>query len=69
MARRMLRLSSPWYFVWGLPYALARRRILGYLLVCFPFAAMLAGPVVLPWAVVFVAVWILALSLREPRGT
>ena len=56
----------PWYFVWGLPYALARRRVLGYLLVCFPFAAMLAGPFVLPWAVVLVAVWVVGLSLREP---
>jgi hypothetical protein len=33
----------PWYFLWGLPYALARRRIFGYLLVCFPFVTVLAG--------------------------
>jgi hypothetical protein len=32
-----------WYFVWGLPYALARRRILGYLIVCFPFVTMMIG--------------------------
>jgi hypothetical protein len=32
-----------WYFVWGLPYALGRRRIIGYLLVCFPFVTMLIG--------------------------
>jgi hypothetical protein len=27
---------------------------------------MLAGPFVLPWAVVLVAVWVVGLSLREP---
>jgi hypothetical protein len=32
-----------WYFVWALPFALARRRILGYFLVCFPFVTMLVG--------------------------
>jgi len=45
-----------WYFIWGLPYALARRRILGYLLVCLPFAAMLVGSV-------FLRVWELNLVL------
>jgi hypothetical protein len=59
----------PWYFVWGFPYALGRRRILGYLLVCFPFASMLAGnPFVLPWDIVVVAAWVVALSLRDPRA-
>jgi len=33
----------PWYFLWGLPYALARRRVLSYLLVCFPFVTVLVG--------------------------
>jgi len=32
-----------WYFIWGLPYALARRRILGYFLVCYPLVATLVG--------------------------
>jgi hypothetical protein len=32
-----------WYFIWGLPYALARHRILGSLLVGFPFITMLIG--------------------------
>lgn len=30
-----------WYFAWGIPYALARRRILSYLLVLFPFVTVL----------------------------
>jgi len=30
-----------WYFAWGTPYALARRRVLGYLLICFPFVTIL----------------------------
>jgi hypothetical protein len=34
----------PWYFIWwALPYALSRRRVLGYLLVCFPFVTELSG--------------------------
>jgi hypothetical protein len=59
----------PWYFVWGLPYALARRRVLSYFLVCFPFVTMLAGnPFVVPSDVVIVVLWIVAMSLREPRA-
>lgn len=34
----------PWYLIWGLPYALARHRILGFLLVSFPFAGALVAP-------------------------
>jgi hypothetical protein len=30
-----------WYYAWGVPYALARRRILGYVLVLFPFVTAL----------------------------
>lgn len=30
-----------WYFAWGVPYALARRRIVAYLLVLFPFVTVL----------------------------
>jgi hypothetical protein len=45
-----------WYFIWGLPYALARRRILGYLLVCFPFVTMLVGSA-------FMRIWELNLVL------
>lgn len=30
-----------WYFSWAVPYALARRRILAYLLVLFPFVTVL----------------------------
>jgi hypothetical protein len=59
----------PWYFIWGLPYALGRRRIFGYLLVCFPFVTMLVGvPFVLPLDVLVVALWVIAISLRDPRA-
>jgi hypothetical protein len=30
-----------WYFAWGVPYALARRRIVSYVLVLFPFVTVL----------------------------
>jgi hypothetical protein len=36
-----------WYFIWALPYAVARRRLLGYLLICFPFVSLLIGMSVL----------------------
>ena len=29
-----------WYYLWGLPYALLRRRALSYLLVCFPLVSV-----------------------------
>jgi hypothetical protein len=47
----------PWYFVWGLPYALARRRALGYLLVGFPFVTVLTG------LSLFLRVWQLSIVL------
>ena len=31
----------PWYLAWGIPYALSKHRVLGYLLVWFPFVASL----------------------------
>lgn len=31
----------PWYAIWSFPYALARRRVLAYLLVWFPFVTVL----------------------------
>jgi hypothetical protein len=37
----------PWYFVWGLPYALNRHRILGFLAVSFPLLAAVVAPEVL----------------------
>lgn len=30
-----------WYFAWGVPYALARRRVVSYVLVLFPFVTVL----------------------------
>lgn len=37
----------PWYFIWGLPYALNRHRILGFLTVSFPLLAAIVAPEVL----------------------
>ena len=37
----------PWYFIWGLPYALNRHRILGFLTVSFPLLAAVVAPEVL----------------------
>jgi len=47
----------PWYFLWGLPYALTHRRVLSYLLVCFPFVTALTG------LSLFMRVWQLTLLL------
>jgi hypothetical protein len=32
---------TPWYFIWGFGYALARHRVLAYLLILFPLASAL----------------------------
>jgi hypothetical protein len=57
-----------WYFIWGFGYALARRRILGYLLVCFPFVAMMLESA---FERVWVAFWVIPavalLSLFAPE--
>jgi hypothetical protein len=44
----------PWYFIWGLPYALNRHRILGFLTVGFPLMAAIAAPEVLRFRVLLV---------------
>jgi hypothetical protein len=69
--------SFSWYYAWGFPYALARRRILAYLLVAFPFVAMLtesafARPweplVVLPLATILsLRAFSFSAAVREPR--
>ena len=33
----------PWYVIWSFPYALARRRVLAYLLLWFPFVTVLVN--------------------------
>jgi hypothetical protein len=56
-----------WYFIWGLPYALARRRILGYLLVCFPSVTMLIGsPFMRIWQLNLVLPALVAIAILAP---
>ena len=58
---------ASWYVTYGVPYALARRRILGALLVLTPFAALLLDAKFMrPWtyAVVVPAVVVLAIAAR-----
>ena len=63
--------TCAWYFAWGLPYAIARRRVLGYLLIAFPLAAILLEvKFMTPWTlfgiVPAVAAWqILAMRTRQ----
>jgi hypothetical protein len=40
---------ASWYLVYALPYALARRRTLAYLLIAFPFAAVLVDAKFVQW--------------------
>jgi hypothetical protein len=57
-----------WYYAWGLPYALARRRVLSYLLVCFPFVAMLMETAFeRTWELLFVLPAVALLSLFAPE--
>ncbi|MGR4065639.1 MAG: hypothetical protein ACLQPV_09380 [Vulcanimicrobiaceae bacterium] len=62
-----LPLIFPWYLIWGFPYALARHRILGGLLVGFPFV----GALVLPeftrvWTLLLVFPMIVVMAYRTP---
>jgi hypothetical protein len=53
----------PWYLTWSFPYALARRRIAGFLLVAFPFVSALVMPEFLRvWTLFFVFPLAVALS-------
>jgi hypothetical protein len=40
---------ASWYLVYALPYALARRRMLAYLLIAFPFASVLVDAKFMQW--------------------
>lgn len=58
----------PWYLAWGFPYALARHRILGFLLVAFPLASALIMPELMrPWTVLVALPLAVALAVR-PRA-
>jgi hypothetical protein len=55
----------PWYLGWSIPYALARHRVMAYLLVWFPLVgALVYGELLQPWTllVVFPLLAIMALS-------
>jgi hypothetical protein len=40
---------ASWYLIYALPYALARRRMLAYLLIAFPFASVLVDAKFMQW--------------------
>ena len=64
--RRLISIF-PWYLIWGLPYALARHRILGALLVGFPFAAALVLPeFTRVWTLLLVFPMIVIMAYRTP---
>jgi hypothetical protein len=57
-----------WYLVWGLPYALARHRLLSYLLVCFPLVAMLLESAFYQtWEIFYLLPALALLSLFAPE--
>jgi hypothetical protein len=57
-----------WYCIWGFGYALARRRVLGYLLVGFPFVAtLLESAFARPWVLLVVIPAAAVLSLFAPQ--
>jgi hypothetical protein len=53
----------PWYFLWGLIYALPRRRVLRHLLVGFPLAAAMVQHEFWSPITIFVLVPLLAAAL------
>jgi hypothetical protein len=60
-------LIFPWYAIWGFPYAIARHRIIGALLVLFPFATALMLPEFMRlWTLFVVFPLVVALSYRPP---
>jgi hypothetical protein len=57
----------PWYLIWALPYGLARHRVLGALLVAFPFAtAALVQELPLEWAFFFAIPLAVVVAYRTP---
>lgn len=64
----MASIMFAWYSVWGMPYALARRRVLSYLLVCFPFATMLVeSSFVRQWSLMYVIGVVALVSIFAPE--
>ena len=60
-------LIFPWYAIWGFPYAVSRHRILGALLVTFPFVTALILPEFMRlWTLFVVFPLVVALSYRPP---
>jgi len=59
-----------WYVLWSLPYAIARRRIAAYLLICYPLASILFEVQFMrPWTLFVVlptVVAVQALAWRRP---
>jgi hypothetical protein len=61
--------TFPWYTLFAFPYALARRRVLRYLLVSMPFVTALITPEMMQtWTFVFAIPAAAVLSLRLRRG-
>ncbi|MBV8375059.1 MAG: hypothetical protein JO302_06075 [Candidatus Eremiobacteraeota bacterium] len=61
---------ATWYAAYGLPYALARHRLLAYLLIALPFAcALVDAKFMRPWTPVVLAMVVAAgvLQPRQPR--
>ncbi len=60
----------PWYLAWGIPYALARRNVLGYLLVWYPFASILVDQQAIRlWTLLLVFPTVALFSIRlGPRS-
>jgi hypothetical protein len=62
--------TCPWYLAWSLPYAVASRRVLGYLLVGFPLAAAAIDVKFMrPWTLFAVVPLLVAWQAFELRGT
>jgi hypothetical protein len=61
---------ASWYLIYALPYALARRRMLAYLLIAFPFADVLIDAKFMHWwtyAIVLPIVVLASVALRIGR--
>ncbi|HTA39456.1 MAG TPA: hypothetical protein VK760_10280, partial [Candidatus Acidoferrales bacterium] len=59
----------PWYLAWSVPYAIARRRVAGFLLIAFPLAAAMITPELMrAWTLFFVFPLAVALSVGRTPG-
>ncbi|MBV8197985.1 MAG: hypothetical protein JO263_07605, partial [Candidatus Eremiobacteraeota bacterium] len=62
----MASYPRPWYGLWGIPYALRSRRVLGYLLVFMPFASALTDTMFVQfWTIYFVVPLVAVLSVTH----